>query len=307
VARLRIPQSLAPTVPLLAALALCLCPAAPAAAASGAPAAGAVAHLADTCPGADLTPTAGNLEAVRAAVLCLIDREREQNGERALTPDVKLQRAAQGHSEEMASQDYFAHVAPDGSTPTQRMRASGYIYSSQIGYEVGENIAWGTLWLATPQAIVNAWMASPGHRANILDAHYRDTGIGVSPHAPAALAEGQAGALYTQDFGTLITATGHVSRDTHQPAGGSSTRGHTPKSAAVRRSGRSAAGTRAGRSETGPAGQPSDGVRGKAGERSGRHRHHRRRHHRRHRRHHHRRRRHRHKHARHARRGSRRR
>ena len=84
------------------------------------------------------------------------------------------------------------------------MRAAGYIYSRQIGYEVGENIAWGTLWLATPRAIVAAWMASPGHRANILDRRYRDTGIGVSPHPPTSLAHGQPGAIYTQDFGVII-------------------------------------------------------------------------------------------------------
>ncbi len=47
-------------------------------------------------------------------------------------------------------------------------------------------------------------MASAGHRANILDPRYRETGIGVSPHPPASLAHGQAGATYTQDFGVII-------------------------------------------------------------------------------------------------------
>jgi uncharacterized protein YkwD len=83
------------------------------------------------------------------------------------------------------------------------MRAAGYI-GPQAGYEIGENIGWGTLWLATPHAIVAAWMASPGHRANILEARFRDTGIGVSPHPPASLAHGQAGAVYTQDFGVIV-------------------------------------------------------------------------------------------------------
>ena len=46
---------------------------------------------------------------------------------------------------------------------------------------IGENLAWGTLQLSTPQAIVAAWIASPGHLANILEAQYRETGIGVSP------------------------------------------------------------------------------------------------------------------------------
>ncbi len=155
--------------------------------------------------GATLRPGPEDIEAVREATLCLINRERVSHGERALTLNGKLQHAAQGHSESMASNDYFSHEGPGGSTPLSRMRAAGYIYSSKIGYEVGENIAWGTLSLATPQAIVEAWMNSPGHRANILDPNYRDTGIGVSPHPPAARAEGQTGGIYTQDFGVIIT------------------------------------------------------------------------------------------------------
>jgi uncharacterized protein YkwD len=116
-----------------------------------------------------------------------------------------LARAAQAHSDDMAQGDYFEHVGPTGDTPVSRMRASGYIYSSRVGYEVGENIGWGTLWLATPRAIVQAWMGSPEHRANILNGHYRDTAIGVAPHPLASLARGQAGAIYTQDFGVIIT------------------------------------------------------------------------------------------------------
>ncbi len=162
------------------------------------------ASKSDSCPGASLTPNEENLETIRSATLCLVNRERAANGEGALQPNAQLQQAAQGHSEDMVDRDYFEHVSPGGDTPLSRMRAAGYIYSSQVGYEVGENIGWGTLWLATPDAIVAAWMASPGHRANILDAHFRDTAIGVSPHAPAALAHGQAGAIYTQDFGVIV-------------------------------------------------------------------------------------------------------
>jgi uncharacterized protein YkwD len=168
------------------------------------------------CANTNLTPQPSNLSLVRAAVLCLVDQERENHGEPALQPNAALARAAQGHSRDMAEQDYFSHVTHNGETPLQRMRASGYLTNSEDGYLVGENIAWGTLWLATPQAIVSAWMASPGHRANILDAAYRETGVGVSPHAPASLAEGQSGAIYTQDFGTVV-APGHSARRT--PAG----------------------------------------------------------------------------------------
>jgi uncharacterized protein YkwD len=159
----------------------------------------------DSCPGASLAPDEENLEVIRIATLCLVNRERADNGESALQPNGRLQQAAQGHTESMVDEDYFEHVSPNGDTPLSRMIAADYIYSSQVGYEVGENIGWGTLWLATPNAIVAAWMASPGHRANILDTHFRDTAIGVSPHAPASLAHGQAGAIYTQDFGVIIT------------------------------------------------------------------------------------------------------
>jgi uncharacterized protein YkwD len=157
------------------------------------------------CAHTQLTPTAQNIKLIRAATLCLINRERVTHGERPLRANARLRRAAQAHTDSMAFSDYFEHVGPAGQTPLARMRDAGYI-SSRAGYEVGENIAWGTLSLSTPRAIVATWMASPGHRANILDPRYRETGIGVSPHPPAALAHGQAGAIYTQDFGVIIGA-----------------------------------------------------------------------------------------------------
>jgi uncharacterized protein YkwD len=150
-------------------------------------------------------PSSQNLDRVRAATLCLINRERAGQGESPLAVDPHLGCAAQAHSDDMASADYFDHVGPGGDTPLSRVRHCGYIYSSQAGYEIGENIGWGTLWLATPRAMVSAWMASPGHRANILDGRYRDTAIGVSPHPLSSMARGQAGAVYTQDFGVIIT------------------------------------------------------------------------------------------------------
>jgi uncharacterized protein YkwD len=142
---------------------------------------------------------------VRAATLCLINREREGSGERPLAVNARLEEISQSHSQDMASADYFDHTGPHGDSPESRMRAAGYLSGSVSGYEIGENIAWGTLWLATPRSIVAAWMASAGHRANILDGHFRDTGIGISPHPLASLARGQAGAMYTQDFGVTIT------------------------------------------------------------------------------------------------------
>jgi uncharacterized protein YkwD len=155
------------------------------------------------CPYATLRPTAHNVARVRAATLCLVNRERAAHGERALHWNVHLIASAQSHTESMAYGDYFEHVGPNGQTPAMRMRRTGYISSSRVGFEVAENIAWGSLWLGTPKAIVATWMRSAGHRANLLDPHFRDTGIGVSPHT-GGLAHGQRGGIYTQDFGVLV-------------------------------------------------------------------------------------------------------
>ena len=160
-------------------------------------------HASRACRFAALRPTPGDLARVRAGTLCLVNRERTRRGERPLRANHRLHRAAQAHTRSMAFGDYFEHVGPRGQTPVARMRAVGYISSSRRGYEIGENIAWGTLGLATPRAIVAAWMASPGHRANILNPRFRETGIGILPHPPSSLAHGEPGAIYTQDFGVI--------------------------------------------------------------------------------------------------------
>jgi uncharacterized protein YkwD len=162
------------------------------------------AALAAPCQNTELTPTARNIELVRAAVLCLINRERAQNGEPPLAASPQLQQAAEGHSSELVSADYFEHVSPSGVTPVDRVRASGYIPSANVGYVIGENLAWGTMNLATPQSIVSAWIASPGHLANILEAQYTATGIGVTPAVPPSLSGGEAGATYAQEFGVIV-------------------------------------------------------------------------------------------------------
>jgi uncharacterized protein YkwD len=151
-----------------------------------------------SCPGADLRPTEKDLGRIRAVTVCLVNQQRAAQGERPLAPNERLEQAAQAHTESMAIGDYLEHDGPRGATPLSRMRAC--LSKPLIGHEVGENIGWGTLWEATPSAIVAAWMASPRHRANILDARFRYTAVGVSPHPPSSLARGQAGAIYTQDF-----------------------------------------------------------------------------------------------------------
>jgi uncharacterized protein YkwD len=157
------------------------------------------------CPGANLTPKAENVEEVVAATLCLVNDERARFGEPALIEDTRLGDAATSHSRDMDARHYFEHVSPGGQTLLMRVRASGFIPGGRVGYTLGENIAWGTLWLGTPRSIVKAWMGSPGHRANILNRSYRYTGVGIDAPLPRSMSEGQAGGMYTQDFGTIIS------------------------------------------------------------------------------------------------------
>jgi uncharacterized protein YkwD len=160
--------------------------------------------LATPCQNTQLMPEAANLELIRSAVLCLINRARAQNGETPLVRNSRLEQAAESHGSEMISDDYFEHVSPSGETPVDRVRGTGYIPGPDAGYVIGENLAWGTLSLATPQAVVEAWIASPKHLANILEAEYRETGVGVVPSVPAEFAAGQPGATYSQEFGVIV-------------------------------------------------------------------------------------------------------
>jgi uncharacterized protein YkwD len=157
------------------------------------------------CVGTQLTPTPQDIQTVTAATLCLVNQERARNGVLPLQANAQLAAAALEHDEEMVGQDFFAHVSPNGSTPVDRVHTNGYIPNEQVGYTVGENIAWATLQLSTPAAIVAAWIASPEHLANILNAEYKETGVAIVPAVPSSLAQGEPGAIYAQTFGVIVT------------------------------------------------------------------------------------------------------
>ena len=152
------------------------------------------------CANTDLTPTADNLALVSAAVLCLHNQIRAQAGLPALKANVKLQKAAQGHSIDMVNEGFFDHTNPAGDTFVDRIVAAGYVKRND-GWTLGENLAWGTGDLSTPAGVMNAWMNSPGHKANILKKAYREVGIGIRLGVPS---DSTVGATITTDFGVKL-------------------------------------------------------------------------------------------------------
>ncbi|HEV3228332.1 MAG TPA: CAP domain-containing protein [Solirubrobacteraceae bacterium] len=176
-------------------------PRAPAPAPQPLPVVSTPAAATQTCTGTDLMPTPSDLQQVRDATLCLINLERAKAGLRPLTVDGTLQSVAQAKSADMVARDYFDHTSPDGVTASDRVLNSGYVPQG-ASYAIGENIAFGTMDLGTPAKIVQAWMESPGHRENILDPAYRQTGIGVAPAGVPSFSQGQPGGTYTQEFGS---------------------------------------------------------------------------------------------------------
>ena len=150
-----------------------------------------------TCPDADLAPAPGNLAAVRAAVLCLHNQIRAERELPLLRENARLRRAAAGHSADMVARGYFEHTAPGGVSFVDRILAAHYARRDQ-GWSLGENLAWGTSSLSTPSGVVQAWMESPGHRANIVRRAYREIGLGIALGVPSDSANG---ATFTADFG----------------------------------------------------------------------------------------------------------
>ncbi|MFI9718166.1 sigma-70 family RNA polymerase sigma factor [Streptomyces sp. NPDC052396] len=118
-------------------------------------------------------------------VIALVNAERGKVGCSPVRNNSQLAAAAQRHSDDMAARNFFDHTNPDGQGPGERITAAGYQWSTY-----GENIAYGQ---ATPASVMDSWMHSPGHRANILNCSFKDLGVGIN-QAPG-------GPRWTQDFG----------------------------------------------------------------------------------------------------------
>ena len=118
-----------------------------------------------TIPGKDTT-----VEAYEAEVIRLVNEIRVQYGLQPLKTNWELSRVARYKSQDMVDKHYFSHTSPTYGSPFQMMKSFGISYRT-----AGENIAYGQ---RTPQEVVNAWMNSSGHRANILNSSYTQIGVG---------------------------------------------------------------------------------------------------------------------------------
>jgi uncharacterized protein YkwD len=133
---------------------------------------------------------AGSPSATSAAatdqqeVVDLVNSERSKAGCEPLTVNEKLTKAAQDHSEDMAAHSNMSHTGSDGSSPGDRIERAGYSWSSY-----GENVAYG---YDSPKSVMEGWMNSSGHKANILNCDFKEIGVGLA----------QPGNYWTQDFGT---------------------------------------------------------------------------------------------------------
>ncbi|MFB4419585.1 sigma-70 family RNA polymerase sigma factor [Streptomyces sp. QL37] len=133
-------------------------------------------------------PKASSAPSVAEEVIALVNNERAKEGCSPVSGNSLLAKAASDHSADMVARDYFSHTSPDGTDPGARITAAGYRWSTY-----GENIAKGQ---PTAAAVMDSWMNSSGHRANILNCAFKEIGIGRE--------DSSGGPVWTQNFGAAL-------------------------------------------------------------------------------------------------------
>ncbi|WP_432280686.1 CAP domain-containing protein [Streptomyces luomodiensis] len=142
------------------------------------------AAMAQSAAPAGVPAAASTAATARQEVVDLVNSERAKAGCQPLTVNEKLTEAAQDHSEDMAAHGKMSHTGSDGSSPGDRIERAGYSWSTY-----GENVAYG---YGSAKSVMDGWMSSPGHKANILNCDFKEIGVGLA----------QPGNYWTQDFGT---------------------------------------------------------------------------------------------------------
>jgi uncharacterized protein YkwD len=186
--------------------------------------------VASTCANVDAPVQSTDTAVVNAAIGCLVNAERAAAGLPPFARHRLLDAAAQRYTQDMSARGYFGHISPEGSRPADRVADAGYVAAG-----AAENIAEGA---ETPAQVVQMWMESPPHRANILSARWRDMGIGsvaaevytldlARPGSEFAVFGQYTRAIFTIE-GTSVVLRGAVTRG----------RGNQPVKVTMKRGGR---------------------------------------------------------------------
>jgi uncharacterized protein YkwD len=141
------------------------------------------------------------LAALRGNVVVELNRVRATRGLTPLRPSPALVASARRHSAQMGARGFFDHNSADG-TPFWRRIERFYGGRGFRSWEVGENIFWQSPSRTAAVAVVRSWMASAGHRENMLSRSWRDVGVGAVslPSAPGVF-RGSPVTIVTMDFG----------------------------------------------------------------------------------------------------------
>jgi uncharacterized YkwD family protein/spore coat assembly protein SafA len=124
-------------------------------------------------------PNIDDVKTLEQQVIDLVNQQRSWNGLPALKTNWEVSRVARYKSQDMIDKHYFDHQSPTYGSAFNMMENFGIRFSA-----AGENIAYGQ---RTPQAVMNDWMNSPGHRSNILNPTYNQIGVGVAKAANGTL------------------------------------------------------------------------------------------------------------------------
>lgn len=161
-----------------------------------------------------------------AALTCLINRERRDEGLRALDVSKRLFIAGWRHARDMRDHDYFDHRGRDGSTLTDRIQAAGYTKGHERdAWALGETLVWAPDATSDPTSLIAALMGSPPHRRVILDPRFRELGVGAVRGTPT---EDPDGVTVTVNYGSLTSPASvredpprdHTPRKKRKPKGG---------------------------------------------------------------------------------------
>ena len=162
------------------------------------------AHAA--CADADLEAAPGTIDSVRAAILCVINEHRAVAGLDRLRASPQLDESAAWHSADMVAFGFLAHAAPGRPSLFRRVSGSGYFARTTDGL-YSENIGIAPLGGASATRVVDAWLQSPEHRANVLYPRFSDLGVGAAftpPHP--VFYPGHSAVVLTTDFGRRLPA-----------------------------------------------------------------------------------------------------